>query len=190
MREPENVTLLCRGRSSWVSDFQEADSDRRVVRMEFGIRPVRASDHTDVMGLAPRLLVGVDPSRPTELVHTAIQGWVDESVRSAGSDDRAGWVAEHDGSVIGFVSVSVEDHWCGEEDAWVGELMVDERFERKGVARALIAKAKEWAAQRSLGHIRLTTGAANQGARAFYERLGYGLNEVTMTRELPAKPTA
>ena len=142
------------------------------------------------MRLTPRLLVGVDPSRPTDLVRVAIRGWVDESVKSAGSDSRAGWVAEHDGSVIGFVSVSAEDHWCGENDAWVGELMVDERFERKGVARALIAKVEGWATERGLGHIRLTTGAANQGARAFYERLGYRLNEVTMTRELPAEPTA
>ncbi len=142
------------------------------------------------MCLAPRLLAGVDPSRPTDLVRTAIQGWVDESVRSAGSDKQAGWVAEHDGCVIGFVSVSAEDHWCGETDAWVGELIVDQRFERRGVARSLIGLAEEWAAERGLRHIRLTTGAANHGARAFYERLGYGLNEVTLTRELATQPTA
>ena len=157
--------------------------------MEFGIRPVEESDHEGVLHLAPRLLVGVDPSRPTDLVYAAINGWVDESVKSAGSDGQAGWVAEHDGSVIGFVSVSAEKHWCGQKDAWVGELMVDERFERQGVARALIAEAEGWATQRGLGHIRLTTGAANQAARAFYERLGFGLNEVTLTKELRTEPT-
>ncbi len=75
-------------------------------------------------------------------------------------------------------------------DAWVGEMMVEERFERKGVARSLIGKAEEWAAQRGLRHIRLTTGAANHGARAFYERLGYRLNEVTLTKELLTQPSA
>jgi GNAT superfamily N-acetyltransferase len=90
-----------------------------------------------------------------------------------------------DGSVIGFVSVSEEEHWCGEKDAWVGELMVDQRFESNGVARSLVARVEEWATHRGLGHIRLSTGATNHGARAFYERLGYGLNEVTMTRQLP-----
>lgn len=158
--------------------------------MDAAIRPVVASDHEGVMRLAPRLLVGVDPSRPTDLVRTAIQGWVNESMKSAGTDAQAGWVAEHDGCIIGFVSVSEEDHWCGEKDAWVGELIVDERFERNGVARSLLGKAEEWATQRGLGHIRLTTGAANLGARAFYERLGYGLNEVTLTRELPIEPIA
>ena len=99
--------------------------------MDGAIRAVEATDHEDVMRLAPRLLIGVDPSRPTDLVRTAIHEWVDESVRSAGSDGQAGWVAEHYGSIIGFVSVSAEDHWCGEKDAWIGELMVDERFERR-----------------------------------------------------------
>ncbi len=62
--------------------------------MDVAIRPVEATDHEDVMRLAPRLLVGVDPSRPTDLVRTAIQDWVDESVKSAGSDGQAGWVAD------------------------------------------------------------------------------------------------
>jgi GNAT superfamily N-acetyltransferase len=154
--------------------------------MHVVIRSVAISDYDAVVSLAPRLLVGVDPSRPNDLVLRAIQGWVDESVKSAGSPSHAGWVAEYDGFIIGFVSVSVEDHWCGEKDAWIGELMVDERFEREGVGRSLIAQAEKWATLRGLRHMRLTTGAANYGAHAFYERLGYGLNEVTLTRVLPA----
>ena len=66
--------------------------------MDLVIRPVEAIDYADVMRLVPRLLVGVDPSRPT-------------------------------------VSVSAEDHWCGQADAWVGELMVDQRLKRDGRRR-------------------------------------------------------
>ncbi len=153
--------------------------------MDVAIRPVEATDRKQIMCLSPRLLVGVDPSRPTDQVRAAIDGWVADSVKAAGAEGHAGWVAEADETVIGFVSVSEEEHWCGEKDAWVGELMVDQRFERQGVARSLIGMAEDWATHRGLGHIRLTTGAANHGARAFYERLGYGLNEVTMTRQLP-----
>jgi GNAT superfamily N-acetyltransferase len=153
--------------------------------MDVAIRPVEATDHEEIMRLSPRLLVGVDPSRPTDHVQAAIEGWVADSVNAAGDEGHAGWVAEADGSVIGFVSVSEEEHWSGEKDAWVGELMVDQRFEKQGVARSLIVMVEDWATHRGLRHIRLTTGAANQGARAFYERLGYGLNEVTMTRQLP-----
>ncbi len=153
--------------------------------MDVVIRLVEASDFDDVMRLAPRLLVGVDRSRPANQVETAIAGWIDESVNSAGDDGHGGWVATRAGSVIGFISVSEEEHWCGEKDAYVGELMVDQHYERNGVARSLIAMAEAWAANRGLVHIRLTTGAANRGARAFYERLGYDLNEVTLTRQLP-----
>jgi len=157
--------------------------------MDVAIRPVEATDRDQIMLLAPRLLVGVDPSRPTDQVRAAITCWVDDSVKEAGTQGHAGWVAEVDGSVIGFVSVSEEGHWCGETDAWIGELMVDQRFERKGVARSLIAMVEGWAEQRGLGRIRLSTGAANHAARAFYERLGYSLNEVTMTRQLPVMPS-
>ena len=153
--------------------------------MDVAIRPVEATDQEAIMRLSPRLLVGVDPSRPTDQVQAAIKGWVTDSVMAAGAEGHAGWVAEADGSVIGFVSVSEEEHWCGETDAWVGELVVDQRFEKQAVARSLIGMVEDWATHRGLGHIRLTTGAANHGARAFYERLGYGLSEVTLTRQLP-----
>jgi GNAT superfamily N-acetyltransferase len=153
--------------------------------MDVRIRPVEPTDHAGVMRLAPRLLVGVDPSRPSDQVRAAVHRWVDDSVKAARGDDHGGWVAELDGAIIGFVSAAEDQHWCGERDAWVGELMVDERFERQGVAVSLMAMVEDWALQRGLGHVRLTTGVANLGARAFYERLGYALNEVTLTRRLP-----
>jgi hypothetical protein len=40
----------------------------------------------------------------------------------------------------------------------------------------------------SSAHVRLSTGAANRGARAFYERIGYALSDVTLTRELRPTP--
>ena len=116
----------------------------------------------------------------------AIEGWVKDSLEAAGADDHGGWVAVLDESIVGFVSVAQEDHWCGQADAWVGELIVDERYEGQGIARALIAVVEDWANTRGLAHVRLSTGAANHGARAFYERIGYGLNEVTLTRDLRA----
>jgi GNAT superfamily N-acetyltransferase len=152
--------------------------------MQAEIRPVTPEDREGVMRLAPRLLIGVDPSRPLDQVRVAIEGWVRDSIGSAGADGRDAWVAVVDGAVVGFVSVAEEDHWCGQTDASVGELIVDERFERRGLARALLARAEDWAIQRGLGHVRLTTGAANHGALTFYERLGYTSNEITLTREL------
>jgi GNAT superfamily N-acetyltransferase len=153
--------------------------------MDVRIRPVELTDHESVLRLAPRLLVGVDPSRPGPQVEAAIRGWLDDSVTRAGSDGYAEWVAVVGEVVVGFVSVSEEAHWSGEKDAWVGELMVAQEFERQGVARRLIATAEGWAVERGLGRVRLPTGAGNEGARAFYDQLGFELNEVTLTRRLP-----
>ena len=148
------------------------------------IRAVEPDDHDAVRRLAPRLLNGVDRSRPRDQVWKAVEGWLSDSLAGTGADDRASWVAVVGDSVVGFVSVAEDDHWCGQTDAWVGELVVDERYEGRGIARALVATVEVWARERGLTHVRLSTGAANRGARAFYERIGYALSDVTLTREL------
>ena len=164
--------------------FSGAGSDGMLVAMEVLVRPVEASDYEGVVRLAPRLLVGVDPSRPTDLVCSAVHAWVRDSLEAAGTDGRGGWVAVLEESIVGFVSVAEDEHWCGQPDAWVGELMVAERFERQGIARCLIARVEAWASERGLSHVRLSTGAANLGARAFYGRLGYTESDVMLTRQL------
>jgi len=148
------------------------------------IRPVQPTDFDEVLRLAPRLLIGVDPSRPADRVRSAVDEWFKDSLEAAGTDGRGGWVAVIDHRIVGFVSVAEQAHWCGQLDAWIGELVVSEQYERQGVARALITTVEGWATQRGLGHVRLSTGAANHGAREFYDRLGYALNEVTLTRTL------
>lgn len=155
-----------------------------VTGMDVQIRTVAARDHGSVLQLAPRLLIGVDPSRPPDHVWEAVQGWVKDSLAAAGTDRHDGWVAVVDEAVVGFVSVAEEKHWSGETDAWIGELVVDERHEGRGVGRALLATVEQWATEHGLRHVRLSTGAANQGARAFYEKVGYQLSEVTLTKRI------
>ena len=155
-----------------------------LVLVEAAIRPVEVSDFEGVVRLTPRLLVGVNPSRPTDLVRSAVQAWVKDSLEAAGSDGHGGWVAIVDGSIVGFVSVTEDEHWCGQPDAWVGELIVAEHCERHGIASSLMARVEGWASERGLHHVRLSTGAANLGARAFYESLGYTETDVTLTRQL------
>lgn len=155
--------------------------------MKAAIRHVEPRDLEAVMLLAPRLLVGVDRSRPADGVRNAIEGWVRDSVTAASTEGHAGWIAVLDERVVGFVSVGEDEHWSGEPDAWIGELMVAEQHQGHGIARSLITHVESWASERGLRHVRLSTGAANRGARAFYERLGYAVNEVTLTRELPGR---
>lgn len=75
-------------------------------------------------------------------------------------------------------------HWSGDLDAYVGELVVAPDHERRGVGRRLVNVVEQWASRRGLVRIRLETGAANEAARAFYERLGYTTEDVVLTRTL------
>jgi GNAT superfamily N-acetyltransferase len=85
--------------------------------------------------------------------------------------------------LVGFVSCGRRAHWTGESDAYVGELVVAEPAQGRGVGRALMAAAEEWA--REGGHRRLTIEtAANDGARAFYAAIGYAEEEVVLSRGL------
>ena len=55
----------------------------------------------------------------------------------------------------------------------VEELSVTERFRRKGVAKALMAAAEEWARSRGVQHMQLSVWEKNTVAIALYESLDY-----------------
>lgn len=145
--------------------------------------PYTSADREALLALAPRLCVGVAAWRPLDGVGEAVRQWVEESIASAG-DEHGVFVARVDGTVVGMVAVSEQEHWSGQVDAYVGELMTDEHVEGHGVGRALLARAEEWARDRGLDRITLETGAANRRARDFYRRLGYRDEEVRLTRVL------
>jgi ribosomal protein S18 acetylase RimI-like enzyme len=144
-------------------------------------------DRAAVTGLAPRLRSGVASWRPRDGVLLAVHQWVEESLDAAG-DDHGVFVARVDGEVVGLVAVSEQRHWSGQRDAYIGELVTGQRVEGRGVGRALLARAEQWARDRGLDRITLETGAANSRARDFYERQGYQDEEVRLTRILSAQP--
>jgi ribosomal protein S18 acetylase RimI-like enzyme len=142
---------------------------------------VDASDEESLLRLAGRLSIGVAPWRDSRQVQEAVVSWVRASLAS--SEVRV-LVAELDGAVVGFVSISVKQHWAGDEDAYIGELVVDVAQEGHGVGRALVAAAVRWAQECGLSRITLETGAANRRARRFYAALGFEEEDVRLTRSL------
>ncbi|MBO0812225.1 MAG: GNAT family N-acetyltransferase [Microlunatus sp.] len=102
------------------------------------------------------------------------------------------FVAEDDdGSVVGFVSVGSRAHGTGETDAYVGELAVAERVQRRGVGSALMDAAESWSKEHGFRRLTLETGAANTVAREFYRSRGYLEEDVRLSvglTELPVSP--
>jgi len=141
------------------------------------IRAYEPRDRDAVESLAPRLCIGIAPWIDATAMLDAIRGWVRASL-----EDGTVFVAEDEGTVVGFACVGERDHFTGLRLAHVGELVVAEDSESRGVGRALMAAVESWARDRGLARILLETGAANDAARAFYARLGFEESEVTLSK--------
>lgn len=148
------------------------------------VRRYRAADRAAVVAVGRRLTTGMASGRDLAALAEAAAGWVESSLDQADSDGRAVFVAEDEGVVVGFVSVTERTHFTGEVEGYVGELAVAEAGTRRGTGRALMAVAEAWARGRGLRRLSLDTGAANSGARVFYAALGYAEEDVRLSRGL------
>ena len=107
----------------------------------FEIRPVNPADHPAVLALSPRLAIGAAPWRDPDRVAAAARGWIESSLAAAGQDGHAVLVALLGGHVAGMVSLVEREHFTGELDAYIGELVVGQPQEGRGAGRALLAAA-------------------------------------------------
>jgi GNAT superfamily N-acetyltransferase len=65
------------------------------------------------------------------------------------------------------------------DSLYIDGLTTDERFRRRGVARALLMAVDDRARALGLGRVALDTGAGNESARALYESAGFELVDET-----------
>ena len=98
-------------------------------------------------------------------------------------------VAVADAEVVGMVAASLreekqnlmlQDRRC----CCVDTIAVKEGYRRQGIGRGLMLALEEWAKEQEAQEIRFTVWQFNNGARIFYEELGYGERSVTMARIL------
>ena len=86
----------------------------------------------------------------------------------------AAWVAESDGSLVGYLIVvlvmSVEHQGLTGE---IDEFYVLPEARSHGVGARLLAAAEAALAERGCTRLQLQLGVRNTGARAFYQRRGY-----------------
>jgi GNAT superfamily N-acetyltransferase len=154
------------------------------------IRPYRPEDRQDALSLAGRLEIGVAAWRDPDAVREAVLGWVRDSLDRSTAENREVLVAVDADRLVGLVTLGQRQHFAGETDAYVGELVVAAGMERRGVGTLLMRAAEEWGRRRGLKFLTLETGAANSTARAFYASLGYQEEDVRLTRELGRGETA
>jgi ribosomal protein S18 acetylase RimI-like enzyme len=101
--------------------------------------------------------------------------------------DVAVFVAERDGSVIGYVYAGLEpQNWkeLREPAGFIHDVVVDAAGRRDGVATALIDAAVEWLRERGAPRVMLWTAEQNVGAQRLFAKLGFRRTMIEMTREL------
>jgi ribosomal protein S18 acetylase RimI-like enzyme len=105
------------------------------------------------------------------------------------SDDGAFYIAEEEGQIVGAVHVLVRQApdipiMVPRRYAVVENIAVSSAHRRRGIGRALMERAQRWAADRALTQIELSVWEFNDGARAFYQELGYETAVRRMWKEL------
>lgn len=87
--------------------------------------------------------------------------------------DHAVFVAEADGSVVGWVHAFgtqvIEADACAE----IGGLVVEKEQRGRGVGAALVARAEAWGRELGYRHVRVRSNVVRERAHRFYEKHGY-----------------
>lgn len=92
----------------------------------------------------------------------------------AEDEDHLVLVAEsQDAQIIGWLHATVTRPLVDEPASHLAGLVVDRRFRRNGVGRALMHQAEAWTLARGLKWVSLRSNVIRADAHGFYERLGY-----------------
>jgi PhnO protein len=130
--------------------------------MGIEFRPARRAD---AIGLVP-LVEELGYPAPLERVAARL-------ALLASAPDQALFVAEEDGTLRGWIHVQAFLSLASDPAGLVTGLVVDPGVRRRGVGRALLTLAEDWARARGLASLRLRSQAMRHEAHAFYVRQGY-----------------
>jgi GNAT superfamily N-acetyltransferase len=155
-----------------------------VERAEIEVRPYDPGDQEFLAAIAHRL-IPEETASPRD--HEAMERFFADlpAGRLLAEPGSEAFVASIDGVPLGVVAVHPDtDHFTGHPRAYVDILVVDAAAEGRGVGRALMRRAEEWARDHDCREVVLDVFAGNAGAIAFYERCGYRPDHFRMAKRL------
>jgi ribosomal protein S18 acetylase RimI-like enzyme len=103
--------------------------------------------------------------------------------------DTAFLIAEDSGEVLGLVHLALRSApelpmFVPRQLVIIENLVVAKRAQRRGIGRALMTAADEWAHEHRANSIELTVYEANEEGTAFYRALGYRVLSYRLSREI------
>ncbi|MGJ4728999.1 GNAT family N-acetyltransferase [Luteimonas sp. SDU101] len=152
------------------------------------IRNATPTDRDAILALVPRL---ADHGTPFGRNHDAIVAVDIQTVANAieqRDTEVEVLVAEDESGIVGFVHVrTVIDYYTQAPIGHVSDIVVAEGTEGRGVGRALIAAAQDWACGKGYRMMQLYVLPENVSARALYERMGYRVEWIKLVSPLGPK---
>jgi ribosomal protein S18 acetylase RimI-like enzyme len=148
------------------------------------VRQIRPGDWEALRRLRLRALADAPGAFASTLA--AELGFSDDVWRQRAGDDRAAatFVAGEGGADIGLARIFAEAEPPGRTH--LVSMWVDPGHRRRGVARALIDRAVQWAAERHAEEVILWVADGNAAARRLYE--GMGFRPTGERQPLPSDP--
>jgi GNAT superfamily N-acetyltransferase len=139
------------------------------------LRPASPEDEPFLLALTARLAAFPVPAwRTREEIAAADHAILLDALHHPGPQALILVAESPPGIPAGYVFVSTkQDYFTGRPHAHVEVLAVTEAAQGRGVARALMAAAEEWARARGDHAITLNVFDLNAAARGLYDRLGY-----------------
>ena len=91
------------------------------------------------------------------------------------------FVAEHEGAIVGMLSLVVVDIPTGRK-AWIEDVVVDSRARGLHIGQALVEEAKVCAKEVGAKKIYLTSNPSRKAAHALYHKCGFEEYDTTVFR--------
>jgi GNAT superfamily N-acetyltransferase len=153
--------------------------------IQIAIRRAEPADCEAVIAMVPELHAFGPPEwrdlRQMEAVDVRVVGDVLRG-RSPGASIL---VAESAGGErVGFVHVHEEEDYYAGPCAHIGDVVVAPDWQGRGVGKALLSAAEQWAREAGYGLVTLNVFLNNEQARAVYQRAGYNAETVRYVKFL------
>jgi len=150
------------------------------------IRPATASDQEPLGRFGAALMRQHHTADPKRFIHVEHpeSGYGRFLVSQASNPESLVLVAEHSGTVVGYVYADIEDtNWmelrgpCGV----VQDVYVDEAARHLGAGRKLVRAAVDWIFSKGRSQVVLMTKTANEHAQHLFAALGFRPTMIEMT---------
>lgn len=155
--------------------------------MPFSIRPeCDDEDRRFIEGLNSRLTDVIEaPTHSSSDVESFQNAFTATAWELDGGKCATFLAIEETGNRIGYVNVREgTDDVLGEACGYIALLAVKQEHEGRGIAKALVERAEQWAREMGFSRVALDVFASNDHALKFYERAGFQPETIRVIKAL------